>query len=142
MNLLIEMFPIEHVGHPSIGVEEVEGSTSYIPTPREWINKEDIPGEGDKHIIHAVGVLQIDSAMLDVVAGVDQQFSIPVELNSLRWLVHLVRPFKILGSSLSELSLGCVNNLMQVLSLSKISLLLLDHASSLLNLLLARHCRH
>ena len=60
--------------------------------------------------------------MPDIVAGVQEQLSVPVELQGARGLVHFVCPLQIFSSSLSQFSLSSVHDLMQVLRLSEVPL--------------------
>lgn len=87
--------------------------------PHKGVHKEDVPTEGHQTVIHAVGVLEVDSRVLDVVARVKQQLTLAIKLNRLRWLVHLVCAFQILIRSLSQLSVCCVNYFVQVVDLSE-----------------------
>ena len=119
VDLLVEVFPVEDVGEPGEAVRAVEEGKSDVPVPHEGVHKEDVPTEGHEAVVHAVGVLEVDRRVLDVVARVEKQLTLAVELNRLRWLVHLVCALKILVRSLSQLSVGCVNYFVQVVDLSE-----------------------
>ena len=105
----------------------IEESEAELPAHAKWVNKEYVPGEGHRTIIEAVGILEVNCGVLDVVAREQKQFSLSVEFKSLRWLVHLVSSLQILVCTLGQLSLVCVNNLMQVVHLSERSGRILTH---------------
>ena len=92
-----------------------------MPAPAEGIDEENVVGEGNHGVVHDVGVFQVDGAVLDVVAGVEEQLSVSVELQGLGRLVDLVGPLEIFGSSLSQFSLRSVYDFVQILHLSESS---------------------
>lgn len=122
MDLLLEVLPIEDMGEPGEASADIEEDLGQLPGPAEGVDEEDVPGQGDQGVIDHVGVLKVDGRVLDVVAGVDQEFTITVEFKGLRWLVHLICAFQILGRTLSELSLCCPYDLVQILNLAEASL--------------------
>jgi hypothetical protein len=71
-----------------------------LPTPPEGVDKEDVPGERNQAIKHAVGILQVDNAVLDVFTRVKKHLTLSIEFKSLRWLVNLIGSLKILRCSL------------------------------------------
>lgn len=79
MDLLLEVLPVEHVGHPGEAAREVEEDLGELPGPAEGIDEEDVECEGDEGVVHNVGVLEVNSAVLDVVAGVKEELAITVE---------------------------------------------------------------
>ena len=124
------MLPVHHVRQPCETVEAVEEQTGNLPAPTERIHEKDVPRQRNHGIVHHVGVLEVYCAVLDVVAGVEKQLSVPVELYGLRRLVDLVSSLQILCSSLSQLSLRSVHDLVQVLDLPKASRGLNNNLSS------------
>lgn len=72
MDLLLEVLPVEDVGHPGERIGSVEDNGGELPRPGEGIDEEDVEGKGDGAVVHAVGVFQINSAVFDVVAGVEK----------------------------------------------------------------------
>ena len=80
VDLLLEVLPVEHVGHPGEAAREVEEDLGELPGPAEGIDEEDVECEGDEGVVHNVGVLEVNSAVLDVVAGVKEELTITVEL--------------------------------------------------------------
>ena len=80
VDLPLQVFPVEGVREPGEAVEEVESDGLQLPTPAERIDEEHVPREGNHAVVHAVGVLQVDGAVLDVVAGEEKQLSLSVEL--------------------------------------------------------------
>ena len=107
------------MGHPCQTVSQVEETEGELPGHGEWVDEEEVPGEGYEAIIHAVGVLEVDDGVLDVVAREEQQFSLSVELHCFGWNVHLVCQFEVFVGTLSNFSLCRVHNLVQVVNLSK-----------------------
>ena len=105
VDLALEVFPVKHVGKPCEAVEAVEKKTSDLPAPTERIHEKDVPRKRDHCIVHDVGVLQVNGAVLDVVAREEKQLSVSVKLDCLRRLVNLVSPLQILRSSLCKLCL-------------------------------------
>ena len=46
MDFLVEALPVEYVGHPGERVSHVEEGQRHLPSPEEWVDEEDVPGEG------------------------------------------------------------------------------------------------
>jgi len=63
--------------------------------------------------------------MLDVVARVKQQLTLSIKLKRVAGLIHFFCPLEIFGAALGELSLGGVNDFVQVVDLSEATALLL-----------------
>ena len=61
MDFLVEALPVEYVGHPGERVSHVEEGQRHLPSPEEWVDEEDVPGEGHQAVVHDVGVLQVHS---------------------------------------------------------------------------------
>jgi len=57
--------------------------------------------------------------VLNIVARVEKQLTLSVKLNRLRRFVHAIGTLKVLFSSLLQLSLGSVHNLVQVIDLAE-----------------------
>jgi len=111
VDLLIQMLPVQGVGDPSQGIGQVKDGGGQLPAPVEGVDEEKVPRERNQGIIHAVRIFQVDCAMLDVVARKQQHLTFSVEFKGVGGLVNLFRPFQIFFSSLSQLSLGSVDNL-------------------------------
>ena len=60
--------------------------------------------------------------MLDVVARVEQQLTLSVEFNCLRWLVDTIGALKVFLGTLGQLSLRRVHNLVQIVNLTELAL--------------------
>ena len=71
-----------------------------MPRPHEWVDGEDVPGEGHQAVVHAVGVLQIDGRVLNIVATVQEKLTLSVEFDRLRWLVDTISSFEVLFGTL------------------------------------------
>jgi uncharacterized membrane protein len=61
--------------------------------------------------------------MLYVIAGEKKQLSLSVEFKSLGWLVYFMCSLEVLGGSLFELGVICVDNLVQVMYLTEVTTL-------------------
>ena len=59
--------------------------------------------------------------MFNVVTRVKEHFSLSVELKCVTWLIHFLSALKILLGTLRKFSLGCVNNLVQIVNLSEVT---------------------
>ena len=110
------------MGHPEEGRGHVEDGSGELPGPAERVDEEKIPCDGDHGVIHHEGVLQVDGTVLDVIAGVQKELTITIEFKGLRWLVHFIRAFKVLSSTLSKFSLCSPNDLVEILNLTEASL--------------------
>lgn len=64
-----------------------------MPRHAKGIHEEQVPGKGDGGVVHAVGVLEVDGRVLDVVARIQKKLSLSVELECLGRLVNLVCSF-------------------------------------------------
>ena len=93
------------------------------------VDEEGVVGQGDEGVIHTVGILEVDCAVLDVIARVQKQLTITVELQGVRWLVYFVCALEILSSTLGQLSLRGPDDFMEVLNLAETSGKLLHKAS-------------
>ena len=62
--------------------------------------------------------------MLDVVARVKQQLTLSIKLKRVAGLIYFFCPLEVFGATLGELSLGGVNDLVQVVDLSEATALL------------------
>lgn len=78
------------MGKPSKGIGRIEEAKSDLPLPSKWIDKEDIPGEGNEGIIHYIRVFQVHNGVLDIITREQEQLSISVKLQSVRWLIHFI----------------------------------------------------
>lgn len=58
--------------NPCKGACQIEDSRGHLPTPSKRVNEEDVIGKWQKGIIHDVWILEIYSAMFNVIARVDQ----------------------------------------------------------------------
>ena len=126
VDLLLEVLPVEDVGEPGEGITHIEDDGGQLPGPAEGVNEEDVVGEGDEGVVHAVWVLQVNRAVLDVIAGVQEQLTVAVELESLRGLVDLVCALEVLSGTLGQLCLRCPHDFVQVLDLAETPGRLLD----------------
>mmetsp|Transcript_18165 Transcript_18165/g.31060 ORF Transcript_18165/g.31060 Transcript_18165/m.31060 type:complete len:302 (-) Transcript_18165:38-943(-) len=126
VDLSVQALPVEGHGQPGERVDEVEGGEVGCPVEVEGVDEENVPRERHAQNLRAVGVLQVDRAVLDVVATPQQQFSLPVELDGGIGLVHLVRLLDDLRRSLLQLTLGRVDHLVQVVDVTEASALLLS----------------
>ena len=79
MDLSFQVFPVENVRKPSTTIAEVEINELKLPTEAKGIDDEDVPGERDETIIHAVRVLQVNLRVLNVITREEQQLSLPIE---------------------------------------------------------------
>ena len=129
MDFLLKVLPIEDMGQPSEGITKVEEDTGQLPGPAEGVDEEGVVGQGDEGVVHTVGVLEVHGAVLDVVARVQKQLTITVELQGVRWLVNFVCALEILSGTLGQLSLGGPDDFMEVLNLAETSGGLLHEAS-------------
>ena len=59
--------------------------------------------------------------MFHVIARPKKKFSLSVELQGLRWFIHLIGSLQILCSSLGQLSLSSINDLVEIMNLSESS---------------------
>ena len=123
VNLLVQMLPVEHVRNPCQTVGKVEEGQSQLPSHTEGVHEEDVPTEGHSAVQQHIGVLEVNGRVLDVVACVEQEFTLAVEGHSLAWLVDLIGALKILLGTLGQLSLSCVHDLVKVVNLAEASLL-------------------
>ena len=119
------------MGHPGERVSQVEEGASDLPRPHERVHEEEVPGERHQAIIHAVGVLEVDRRVLNVVATIEQELTLTVELNGLGWLIDAVGTLEVLLGTLGKLSLGRVDDLMQVVDLAELSLWDVAHDGAL-----------
>ena len=119
MNFLVEGLPVHAHGNPSEGVDSVEDTEGELPVHHEWVDEEEVPGEGHQGHLSAVRILEVDGTVLHVVAAPQKQFSFTVEFQCLRWLVHLICSFQVLSRSLGQLSLSCIHYLVQVVHLTE-----------------------
>jgi len=71
VNFLIKMFPIQHMGHPSESISNVEHTQSYLPAHGERVNEEQIPTERYRSIQKYIRIFEVHNRVLDVVAGVE-----------------------------------------------------------------------
>ena len=60
MQLLVQMFPVECMGHPGKAIGQIEERKSKLPAHSEGVAEENVPGEGNKAVVHDVRVLEID----------------------------------------------------------------------------------
>jgi len=61
VKFLVQVFPVEHVGHPGETVGSVEDSQRELPRHVEGVHEEQVPREGNGSVVHAVRVLEVDS---------------------------------------------------------------------------------
>lgn len=83
VNLLLKMLPVESMRKPCKGINSIEETSGELPAPHERVDEEHIPGQGNECIVHHIWVLEVNSAVLDVVARVEQHLSISAELKRL-----------------------------------------------------------
>ena len=70
--------------------------------------------------------------MLDIVAGVEQQFTLTIESQCVARLVDLIGSFEVLLGTLSQFSLGSPHDFVQVVDLTETALwLLIQQTASL-----------
>ena len=122
VDFLVERLPVQDVGHPCDRVCQVKERKGDLPRPEEWVDEEHVPGEWHQAIIHAVGVLEVDGGVLNVVARVQKQFTLSVELDGLGRLIDTVGSLEVLLSTLGKLSLRSVDDLVQVVDLTEVAL--------------------
>jgi len=122
VDLLVEVLPIKHVGQPGEAVAAIEDRTEDLPGPAEGVNEEHVEGEWDGTVVHDVGVLEVDCGVLDIVAGIQEQLSLAVELECLRWLIYLISALEVLRGTLGQFGLCSPDDLVQVLHLAKVTL--------------------
>lgn len=131
VDFLVEALPVHCMGQPGERVGHVEEGQSDLPAPEEGVHEEDVPAERHQAVVHDVRVLQVDGRVLDVVAGVEEQFTLTVEFDRLAWLVDTISAFEVLFRSLGQLALRSVNDLVQVVDLTEITRWLHAHHCSL-----------
>ena len=127
VDFLVKALPVEHVGHPGERICHVEEGQSDLPGPEERIDEEDVPGEGHQAVIHDVWVLKIDCRMLDIVARVEEKFTLTVKLNSLAGFVDAISSLQVFLGTLGQLSLICVDDLVQIVNLTEVTRLVGSH---------------
>jgi hypothetical protein len=119
MDFFIDGFPIHAHRDPREAIRKVEDGKRGLPVHAEWVQEEQVPGEGHHKHLGAVRVLQVYRTVLYVIARPEEELSLTVELESLRWLVYFIGSLQILSRSLGQLCLGRVNNLMEVVNLAE-----------------------
>ena len=129
VDLLLQVLPVENVGQPREGIAQVEDHARQLPRPPKGVNEEDVVGKRDEGVIHAIRVLQVHCAVLDVIAGVEEELTIAVELEGLRGLIHFVCALEVLSRTLGQLCLSRPHDLVQVLHLTETPLGLLHQGS-------------
>jgi len=122
VDFLVKTLPVEDVGHPCQRIGSIEEGQGDLPGPEEGVDEEDVPGHRHEAIVQTVRILHVDSRMLDVIARVDEKLTFTVELNGLARLVDAIRALEVLLSTLGELSLRSVDDLVQVVDLTELSL--------------------
>jgi len=90
-----------------------------LPVPHEWVDEENVPRERHHRHLSAVRVLQVHGTVLDIITRPKKKFSLTVELQGVRWLIHFVCSFQILCSSLLQFGFSGINNLMKIMHLSE-----------------------
>lgn len=141
MQLLVEMFPVQDMRHPSKTGTSIEECQSELPRHHEGVDKEEVPRERDKAIVHYVGIFEVDLGVLHIVTGEEKQFSFSVELNGLGGLVHLVCTLQILVGTLGQLRLGGVHNFVQVVHLTEVTHGGLGHHESVVSARAKHRCQ-
>jgi hypothetical protein len=127
------------VGHPGKAIGQIEERKGKLPAHSEGIAEENVPGEGNQTVVHAVRVLEIDGRVFDVVTRVEQKLTLAVELDRLGRLVDLVGALKVLGGTLGEFDLRRVDDLVEIVYLSEVTHLRCGHQSLSLRHLLVLH---
>jgi hypothetical protein len=122
VDFLVETLPVKDVRQPGETVGHVEEGQGNLPRPEEGVDEEHIPREGHQTVVHAVGVLEVDDGVFDVVARVHQQLTLSVEFNGLGWFVDFVGTLEVLLGSLRKLRSGSVDDFVQVVHLTEGSL--------------------
>ena len=79
MDLSFQVFPVENVRKPSTTIAEVEINELKLPTEAKGIDDEDVPGERDETIIHAVWVFKVNLTMFDIITTEEKELSFSVE---------------------------------------------------------------
>ena len=131
VDFLVQVLPVEHVGQPGEAVREVEEAERELPRHAEGVHEEEVPRDGNRAVEQAVGVLEVHSRVLDVVARVEQQFALAVEGERRARLVHLVGQLEVLFRTLRQLSLVRVDDLVQVVDLPESTRLRAQQAQAL-----------
>ena len=90
VELLVQVLPVECVGHPCKAIGQIEERKGKLPAHPERVHEENVPRQGNQTIVHAVRVLEIDGRVFDVVAGIEQKLTLAVELDGLGRLVDFV----------------------------------------------------
>jgi len=83
VDLPVQRLPVHYVRQPAETQTSVEQGPKELPVHVERVYYVEIDAEGNCHVVHAVGVLEVDGGILDIVAGVEQQLSLSVEFNRL-----------------------------------------------------------
>lgn len=139
VELLVQVLPVECVGHPGEAIGHIEESESKLPAHTERVAEENVPGEGNQTVVHDVRVLEIDGRVFDVIARVEQKLTLTVELDCLGGLVDLIGALKVLGGTLGEFDLGGVHDLVEIVYLSEVTHLRCGKESLRLRHLLMLH---
>ena len=83
MDFPVQRLPVHYVRQPAETQTSVEQRPKELPVHMERVHYVKVNAEGNCHVVHAVRVLEVDSGILDIVAGVEQQLSLSVEFNCL-----------------------------------------------------------
>ena len=59
MKLLVQVFPVQSMGHPRQGIGQIKAGQCELPAHRERIDKKEIPRKRDQTVIHTVGILKV-----------------------------------------------------------------------------------
>lgn len=121
MDLAIEVLPVGGERNPREAVDGVEDGQGNLPLPEERVDEEEVPAERDRQHLRAVGVLEVDLTVLDVIARPEEHLTLTVEFERLRRLVDLISALKILDGTGVLLLLSSVDDLVQVVHLSEVS---------------------
>ena len=83
MDFLVKALPVHDVRHPGQRVGKVEEAESDLPRPVERVDEEQVPTEGHRAIVQAVGIFEVDGRVFDIIAAVEQEFTLAIELDRL-----------------------------------------------------------
>ena len=123
VNFFVQVLPVEHMGNPADTVSNVEETKSELPRPVEWIDEKDVPTERHSSVQENIWVLEVDSGVLDIVAAVEEHFTLSIEFTGVGWLVDFVSALEVLGRTLQQLLLGGEVDLVKIVHLAEVTLL-------------------
>lgn len=121
VDLAIEVLPVRGERNPREAIDGVEDGQGDLPLEEERVDEEEVPTERDRHHLRAVGVLEVDLTVLNVIARPEKHLTLTVEFERLRRLVDFIGALKILDGTGVLLLLSSIHDLVQVVHLSEVS---------------------